>query len=117
MIAASIPFIVFLASAPICIRALVLRDRLLAGLYERHRELWQNLGRPTGWLWRAPSGGSMFPEVKISFGMLKSAPPAWLSGTPDLHDTYFACRRMARLWNFVAMPVFAASIVVASIFA
>jgi hypothetical protein len=116
MTVALIPVIVFLASAPICIRALVLRDRLLAGLYSQHRGLWEQLGHPTGWMWRAPSGGSFFPEVSISFGMLRSAPPNWLTSTPDLRDTYFACRRMARIWNFVAMPVFGIAIAVAAIY-
>ena len=89
---------------PLCFRALVLRDRLLKSLYLRHRELWRQLGCPSGWMWRAPDG-ALFPEMKISFGMLRSQPPTWLAGTPDLQDTYFACRRMARLWNFVAMPI------------
>lgn len=95
--------------APICLRALVLRDRLLKGLYLQHWELWRQLGRPAGWMWR-PSEGALFPEMKISFGMLRSQPPAWLASTPDLQDTYFACRRMARLWNFVAMPLWALTI-------
>jgi len=62
-------------------------------------------------MWRAPEG-SWFPEVSISFGMLRSATPVWLDDAQDLADIYFSCRRMARLWNFVAMPVFAAAMII-----
>jgi hypothetical protein len=105
------PIVIFATMLPLCFRALVLRDRLLKGLYLRHRVLWRQLGRPSGWMWRAPEG-TLFPEMKISFGMLRSQTPAWLEDTPDLQDTYFACRRIARLWNFVAMPVWIVTIVV-----
>jgi hypothetical protein len=101
---------IFIVIIPVCLRALVLRDRLLKSLYLKHRELWHELGRPSGWMWRAPEG-ALFPEMKLSFGMLRSQPPAWLAGTPDLRDTYFACRRMVRLWNFVAMPVWIVALV------
>jgi hypothetical protein len=111
MIPVLIPTIVFLAAIPVLVRALVLRDRLFAGLYQSHRELWMQLGRPNGWMWRAP-GGSWFPEMRISFGMLKSASPMWLSKTPELQDQYFSCRRMVRLWNFAAMPLFVAAIII-----
>lgn len=114
MLSILIPALVFLAALPVLVRALVLRDRLLAGLYQGHRDLWTRLGRPSGWMWRAP-GGSWFPEVSISFGMLRSAPPAWLDDVQDLADIYFSCRRMTRLWNFVAMPLLAAAIVVSAV--
>lgn len=116
MIPILIPALVFLAALPVLVRALVLRDRLLAGLYQGHRELWVQLGRPSGWMWRV-SEGSWFPEMRISFGMLRSAPPTWLSNAPDLHDLYYSCRRMARLWNFVAMPLFAAAMIISAVVA
>jgi hypothetical protein len=108
-----LPLIVILAAAPLCIRALVLHDRLLAGLYTKHHPLWVQLGRPTGWRWRAPSGGSLFPEVGIALGMLRKNPPDWLTSTPGLRDAYFASRRMARLWNFVATPLLVIAMIVA----
>ena len=116
MIPILIPALVFLAALPVLVRSLVLRDRLLAGLHQGHRELWVQLGRPSGWMWRAPEG-ALFPEMRISFGMLSNTPPTWLSNAPDLGDLYFSCRRMVRLWNFVAMPLFAATMIVSALVA
>lgn len=116
MITILIPALIFLAALPILVRALILRDRLLAGLYLGHRDLWTRLGRPSGWIWRAPEG-SWFPETSISFSMLRSAPPPWLDDAQDLAEIYFDCRRMARLWNFVAMPVFAGAMIISAVVA
>lgn len=113
MIPILIPGLVFLAALPVILRALLLRDRLLAGLYQGHRQLWVQLGRPSGWMWRAAEG-SWFPEVRIAFGMLRSAPPIWLADAPDLHGVYYSCRRMVRLWNFVAVPLLAAAMVISA---
>jgi hypothetical protein len=59
----ALPVVVFLTSVPICLRALVLHDRLLANLYNNHHALWRELGSPRGWMWQPPSGGSLFPVM------------------------------------------------------
>ena len=112
MILGLLPVVVFLAAVPVLIRALVANDRVLEGLYRQHREIWTRIGSPRGWSWRAPEDKGIFPQMVIT---LRPAPPVWLEQAAELGVEYSTGQRMAKIWSYVAMPLFAVCIIIAAV--
>jgi hypothetical protein len=112
MILAALPIVVFLVAIPVVYRALVCNDRVLEGLYRNHRDIWLRIGSPRGWSWRAPEDRGLFPQMVIT---LRRAPPVWLEQAPELEVEYSTGQRMSKIWSYVAMPIFAGSIVITAI--
>ena len=112
MILAVLPLVVFLAAMPVLYQALVCNDRVLEGLYKNHRDIWFRIGSPRGWSWRSPEDRGLFPQMVIT---LRSAPPVWLEQAPELEVAYSTGQRMTKNWSYVAMPLFAVSIVMVAV--
>lgn len=95
-----------LISAPGVIRGLLLKDDLLECLYNDHRDIWESLGSPTGWLWYPPGIWIKKPFLRMTFEWLRNSDPEWLSRAPELKKTFYECRKELRRFNFIGFPTF-----------
>jgi hypothetical protein len=107
-----IPLLSFLIFIPGLIRTLRLKDQLYERLYTEHRELWQSLGRPRGWQWSPPDTWASSHGFRDSVRWLSRTDPPWLAEAPELRDLFYEYRTGSRHWNFVAMPIFFAGLLV-----
>jgi len=86
-----------------------LTDLFLKELYANHRRIWEQLGKPCGWQWRAPGRiANPFSMFKFRWAWLKED-PEWLQQTPELRPAFQKIRNGVREWNFRAMPIMVAS--------
>ncbi len=87
------------------IHANILIDRMLKKLYNSHRELWESLGKPTGWCW-APPGRVLHPFQPgwLDMSSLRDD-PAWLAGASDIIIEFRRWQKIARRASFVFFPL------------
>ena len=81
------------------------KDRLLRELYTNHRDIWESLGKPTGWQWAPPGRilNTPFSMFRFRWEWLRSDPD-WLERAPELRASFQELREGFREWNFRAIP-------------
>jgi hypothetical protein len=112
MILALFPVTVFLVAGVVHYKALMCNDRVVEGLYRRHRDIWVRIGSPRGWSWRVPEARGFFLKPVITF---RSAPPVWLEQAPELESDYLTGQRMNKILGYVFYPLFALALVITAI--
>jgi hypothetical protein len=107
-----IPTAIFIGFLPDLFRTIQAEAKLFSELHQNHRALWERLGQPISYFWRPPGFTMAFPDMKLSFGMLRKQEPVWIDEAPELKDLYYACRAGTRRWAFIAMPLFGVALLV-----
>lgn len=91
-------------------RMFELQDEILRELYEKYRDLWESLGKPTGWQWQPKGEAVNYRQPKLLNSEEKNA--FWLSKAPTVIERYRMQQALSQRIIRVDLPVLAVGLFV-----